>query len=448
MSDSPPQFGPVNENHNSQWTALQESNILQPERSMYLQEKQLEKSFGPPTDAELKNILGNKYTDAYLLERARRLAKTTCDEEDLSRQSAVEYQLLTPDEIRDFPPKLWIIRDRLPDAALLTYTYGPPESGKSLVCFRDAHAISTGQKDSLGFVVDQQRPVLYIDTEGKWDFQERMTAIEEATGVAFSGDWFRCISEQEITFASERNVERLIKTIEKWKPLGSGLVVYIDTQAGVTEGVNENTTEAMSPVIANFIRVARAFNGPVNVVHHSPKDGTDLRGSSSMRAKARVLTLIKDGSIKCEKFNGHKRFTGFKFEVRPYGDSVVAFLPLVTEDTVKLEKVQKELATRRAVFSWVREAHLRGDHFIKSEVVKEVMANVPGVTKNRVEQALTYFIKEAGYFIIIEGEARDRQGELVLDAMGRRTKKKWVHLAPHIVALDNDSFPDDFLEMV
>jgi len=184
------------------------------------------------------------------------------------------FQLLKRSEFNQLPSTKWLIKRVMP-ANGVSMIFGGSGSGKSFIAIDMAAAIAQG-KDWFGFKTKQAH-VTYCPLEGQSGFLKRIKAWEMVNGMDLP-EGFQ-IQPDHFNLTDDDDVEALAAQIP------SGSVIFIDTQAQASEGVDENTSEGMGRVIGGAQRLQHLTQGTVILIHHTGKDTSKgSRGHSSMRA--------------------------------------------------------------------------------------------------------------------------------------------------------------------
>jgi hypothetical protein len=75
-------------------------------------------------------------------------------------------------------------------------------------------------------------------------------------------------------------------------------LLILDTQARVTVGAEENSSKDMGRFVDNLEKIRRHTSACVMPVHHEPRNGENLRGSTALEGAATtILRVSKDGNV-------------------------------------------------------------------------------------------------------------------------------------------------------
>lgn len=186
----------------------------------------------------------------------------------------------------DSMPKPEPLIDGLLYANSLAWLYGKRGSGKSFIAIDWACCIDAGLP-WIGRPV-RQGPVLYVIAEGVSGLPGRVRAWEDKARMR-TGVFFLPVPAQLI---NPRHVAALGELAAR---LGAVLVV-LDTQARVAVGLEENSARDMGVLVAAVDRVRDTSGACVLTVHHEPRNGENMRGSTALEGAATtMLRVVRDG---------------------------------------------------------------------------------------------------------------------------------------------------------
>lgn len=194
------------------------------------------------------------------------------------------FEFLSDDQLDLIPPpepliEGWLYRDSL------ARLWGPSGAGKSHVAVDFAASIATGTPWH-GCAV-KQGVVVYVVAEGASGMGQRRRAWQEHHGVARTGVRWVTMPVQVMGPDWARFVAEVVA-------LGPALVI-LDTQARVTEGIDENDNTAMGEVVGALERLREATKACVLLVHHQGTGDADrARGASAVKgAMATEVSVSK-----------------------------------------------------------------------------------------------------------------------------------------------------------
>ena len=194
------------------------------------------------------------------------------------------------------PPEKWLIKGLLHDNKV-SMIYADPGSIKTWLAIALAISISS-QRPFLGDMPVEGGPVLYLDFEdGAHEFHRRHHMLETGAdnpnlGFSYSPDTL-----------SSQDFWRKLATVANTRKLK---LIVVDTLAGGTAGMDENSTEAAMPMMYAGKITEAVPNVSVLFLHHANKSG-GLRGSSAFTAAVDTLFKLEkesatnDGGIEFAK---------------------------------------------------------------------------------------------------------------------------------------------------
>lgn len=201
----------------------------------------------------------------------------------------------------------------------LAWLYGKPGSGKSFVALDWAGSIANGIPWQCRGV--SRGPVLYLVAEGVTGIRKRVRAWEQWSNHPMEGVIFLPIAVQLLNGIDLR---ALVLLVAEQQPV----LVIIDTQARVTVGADENSNGEMSKVVDAADQIRQASSACVLMIHHSGKNGLDMRGASAFEGAATsIIRVSKDGGqwvdVKSDKQKDVEDFADIRLRMTPAGSSIV-----------------------------------------------------------------------------------------------------------------------------
>jgi AAA domain len=198
------------------------------------------------------------------------------------------------------------LRDRLADSAALdklpdpeplidgilyrnslAWLHGKPAAGKSFVALDWAACVAAG-------LPWQERetfpgPVLYVIAEGSTGMGRRKRAWEEQAGERMAVTFLPV----PVQLRQLPDVHALAVIAVEMRPV---LVVF-DTQARVTVGLEENSARDMGLLVDAAEQLRACCGACVLFVHHEPRSGENLRGSTALEGAAMTeIRASRDGA--------------------------------------------------------------------------------------------------------------------------------------------------------
>ncbi|MEV6912814.1 AAA family ATPase [Amycolatopsis sp. NPDC051071] len=205
-----------------------------------------------------------------------------------ARCAQLRAQLLTAQQLRDIQPP-----EPLVDGYLyrntLAWLHGKPGTLKSFTAVDIACCVDTGT-EWHGHPV-KQGTVLYLIAEGAAGLSTRVDAWELAHGTTVDNAMFLPVPVQMLQSLDVAAFTRLLADLRP-------VLVIIDTQSKVTLGADENSTKDMARFVDALDQLRRACGACVLVVHHEPRAGENMRGSTALEGGAdTILRITRDGNV-------------------------------------------------------------------------------------------------------------------------------------------------------
>lgn len=202
------------------------------------------------------------------------------------------FRLLSIKEILARPDPVYLI-ERLLMESSMAFIYGAPGIGKSFVALDICLSVATGRPKWWGRKISRKAPVLYISSEGVADLKLRIEAWSQRTGTPVSDDDIEFfLLEDDVNFMDENSVNMLLRTIVQRYQNEPPALVVIDTVSRTLPGADENLQKDMTLYIATCKRIQVAFKCTVMGVHHSSKNGGNMRGSSVFDGAADTVLQV------------------------------------------------------------------------------------------------------------------------------------------------------------
>src|SRR5690606_5734114 len=178
------------------------------------------------------------------------------------------------------------------------------------------------------------------------------------------------------------DLQALVALVAEMQPV----LVVIDTQARVTVGAEENSNGEMSKVVDAADRIRQASGACVLMVHHSGKNGLDMRGASAFEGAATsIIKVGKDGDrwvdVVCDKQKDVEDFPPIRLQMTPVLNSVV-----LTGSTYSTE-LAESTKTEEKILAAMREA------FAYTTASAAQLVEVSGISRASVYRALTALTK-------------------------------------------------------
>lgn len=195
----------------------------------------------------------------------------------------------------------WLVPDVLEDGSLVAVA-GPPGSGKSFLATDLAVSLASGTP-WLGvedFTPTRKCRVAYVTPEGKRSTVARLGEQLEFRGIEVD-DVELSVSSSTLVDAGREGYQELVTFAPD--------VVFVDTWARATPGVDENSAAQVGSVLG-ALDVLRDLTGCCVVfVHHTTLEKERMRGSSALFGAVDSQLLVSgspDSAVSSVRVNKHK----------------------------------------------------------------------------------------------------------------------------------------------
>lgn len=229
-------------------------------------------------------------------------------------------KLTTRGGLKEITPPVPIV-DGLLYRDTLARISGQPGSMKSFIAIDQACCIATGT--SFAGRTTVQGNVIYMVAEGLAGIERRVAAWEEAhPGVTIDADRLLFYPEPVQAMADEWQL--LMRLVTERSPD----LIVIDTQARITVGLNEDTSQDAGLFIEQVEKLRRACGACVMLIHHSPHNSERARGSTAAwGAITSEFFVLRDKDSKTVVLHNSKQkeveeSIDISFAVSPTADSV------------------------------------------------------------------------------------------------------------------------------
>lgn len=214
----------------------------------------------------------------------------------------------------------------------LAWLAGRPGSAKTFVALDIAGSVGTGMSWQ-GYRVSPGT-VLYVIAEGVRGIRQRVRAWERASRQPMSGVKF-------LPVAVHANVggewDALCSVAHELRPA----LVVIDTQSRVTVGMEENSAKDMGLFVERLERLRRTSAACVLTLHHTPRSGDHMRGSTAMEgAASTIIKVVKESEI--ITLNNDPEEGGKQKDAEPFDKITLRLVPSETSAIVTLTDRPKE----------------------------------------------------------------------------------------------------------
>jgi hypothetical protein len=288
-----------------------------------------------------------------------------------ARLAQLKAALVTTAGLDDIPEPVPVVDGVLYQDSL-AWLYGKPGSGKSFVALDWAGCVANGMHWQHREVT--RGPVLYLVAEGVSGIKRRVRAWEAAFNQPMDNVTFLPVAVQLL---HGTDLSALLLLVAEMKPS----LVVVDTQARVTVGADENSNGEMGKVVAAADKIRDACHGCVLMVHHSGKNGLDLRGASAFEGAATsIVKVTKDGEyveVHSDKQKDVEDFDTIFLRMVPEGDSVVLVARSSTPDAEETSGNEQKIL------------HAMRESFAETTASAAQLTDVADVPRASVYRALT-----------------------------------------------------------
>jgi hypothetical protein len=169
----------------------------------------------------------------------------------------------------------------------LAVLFGAPGSYKTFVALDWALCVAAGLPWQARDV--HRGGVLYVAGEGSAGMGPRVEAWVEGFGADPPDGRFLLFPEPVNLLDPAQ-----VGDVAEWGAVHKPTLVVIDTLARSMVGGDENSARDMGVAIDGAERIRMASGGTVLLVHHTGKDGIDVRGSSALRGAANTMVKVEN----------------------------------------------------------------------------------------------------------------------------------------------------------
>lgn len=234
-----------------------------------------------------------------------------------ARYLELHSRLLNLDGLRKLPPPTPLVDGYL-FLDSLAWLGGKPGHGKTFAAIELAYCVGTGTAWHGHHVTKGQ--VLYLIAESVSGVPSRADAWTLANGRNDENVVWLPVAVQMMETIDVAAFGQLLAEI---KPA----LVILDTQARVTVGAEENSSKDMGLFVHHLDQLRQLSGACVLVVHHEPRTGENLRGSTALEGAATtVLRVNKDGDVitlTTSKQKDAPEQPDMKLALEPIGDSAI-----------------------------------------------------------------------------------------------------------------------------
>ena len=135
--------------------------------------------------------------------------------------------------------------------------------------------------------------------------------------------------------------------------IGEPRLIIFDTLSKYMVGGNENESVDMGKVIENLDTIRSQTQATILVIHHTVKNGSSLRGSSTLPAACDVMFKLckrnKYHTLVVDKQRDAAPTSPIHFEMKEYGDSLV---PVSTERQMAANRTRMTKSKRSGLLAY------------------------------------------------------------------------------------------------
>lgn len=237
-------------------------------------------------------------------------------ESDLSDALLPSYTprnaVLSLDDIMALPSAEWLVKGVIP-ANGVGVIYGRPSAGKTFfslsVGLSIAHGLSCFGRNTL------QGNMAIVAAEGASGLRNRVQGWHDHHGLDWRGFPAVQVVPNPVNLLDSTSARALIQDLHHAFRGDSPRLVIVDTLARCFGDGDENRQPDMARFVEGCELIQRKFDCAVCVVHHTPKDGDELRGSGALEGAAEFVirinkteTAVKEAFIRKMK-DGKDNFT-------------------------------------------------------------------------------------------------------------------------------------------
>ena len=265
----------------------------------------------------------------------------------IEREEPARFKWMDEDEFTQMPPPEWLLKDIFSRDSI-AMLYGPSGHYKSFIAMNLGAAVA--QTGECAFYVAAEG----ISRMARKDFPAWKLAYAEDRKLPF-------YLVEDMPLADDQGDYVAFLDSIKAKAAGRTVgIIFIDTLNRAMLGLEENSAKDTAKVIHACLFLKKHLKCTVVVVHHTPKDGSDPRGSSALYAGFdTVLKVIADKAVKLARMwvtkqkTDEEKETPFCFEGKRFGPGL-AFVPVDAKaaailsdemDIYSPKKISKALAS-------------------------------------------------------------------------------------------------------
>lgn len=257
------------------------------------------------------------------------LDKLLADSATPRQGERARFAWMDEDEFVNMEPPEWLLKDIFTTKSI-AMLYGPSGHFKSFIALNLSAAVA--QMGQCAFYVAAEG----ISRMARKDYPAWKLAYSEERKLPFY------MVEDMPLAANDEDMPAFADSIRLRAGARKVGLIVLDTLNNMAMGLEENSASDMARIIAAAKALKRAFDCTVLVIHHTPADGKEPRGSTALYAGFdTVLKVIADKKVKLARMFVTKQKTDeeraypFCYEGKRFGPGL-AFVPLDAKDAAFL----------------------------------------------------------------------------------------------------------------
>lgn len=329
------------------------------------------------------------------------------------REELARFDWMDEGRFSVMPPPVWLIPDMLTRESI-AMLYGPSGHYKSFLALNIAARVA--QLGECAFYVAAEG----IARMARQDFPAWRLAYGEDNPLPF-------FMQEDMPIAIDGGADYnafagsiKLAAKEAGKPVG---IIILDTLNNAMLGLEENSAKDTAVLIQAAKALKRTFNCVVMLVHHTPKDGSEPRGSSALYAAFdTVIRVSSDEDVKLARMfvtkqkTSEKRKLPFCYEGKKVGPGL-AFVPIEPKEARMLSADADEFSQKNIVAALNKLKAQFPDNYVSTHVLLETLvAPIQGESEidratslGRAKRGLAAATKGGKLDVFMKGEGHGRQ---------------------------------------
>lgn len=303
---------------------------------------------------------------------------------DTSREERApgRFAWMDEDQFINMPAPEWLLKDIFTRDSI-AMLYGPSGHYKSFIAMNLAAAVA--QTGECSFYVAAEG----IARMARKDYPAWKMAYAEDRKLPFYLVEDMPLADQPEDYTAFADS---IRARAAGRPVG---IIFIDTLNRAMLGLEENSAKDTAKVIQACLFLKKVFRCTVVVVHHTPKDGSDPRGSSALYAGFdTVLKVIADKAVKLARMFVTKQKTDeerafpFCYEGKRFGEGL-AFVPIDPKEA-SIMSAEADIYSAKTISAALVKLKAFDPVFVSSHVLlRELVPTLENETEQQRADSLT-----------------------------------------------------------